>query len=84
MRTLKILLIIAAISLTAACTRPDYAREVLEKNGYTSIHMNGHGWFACSQDDAYADSFTATNANGHVVKGVVCSAWFKGSTIRFN
>lgn len=75
---------ILALVLLQGCTRPDNARSVLTNAGYTSIQLNGHAWFLCDEKDTFADEFTATAPNGHVVTGAVCSGVFKGSTIRFD
>lgn len=71
------------LSLTA-CVSHDDAQRALKSAGMTNIQTGGYGWFACSEDDTFATKFTATNPNGQRVSGVVCSAWLKGSTIRYD
>lgn len=77
-----------AVCLTAltlsACSNSDDAFRALDNAGYTNIAPGGYDWLACGQDDFYHTKFTATNANGKNVKGVVCSGLlFKSATIRF-
>jgi hypothetical protein len=82
---MKKLTILAILLLTAACTKPSDAEKALEDLGMTNIRTGGYAWFACSQDDFYHTSFTATNAQGRQITGTVCSGvLFKNSTVRFN
>lgn len=82
MKRLTILLLVASL---AACTQPQKATRILEDAGYTNIHMNGYGFWACGQDDQYSDAFTATGPTGRPVSGVVCAGFlFKSSTIRLD
>ncbi|RJT47192.1 hypothetical protein D6C13_02185 [Rahnella woolbedingensis] len=67
----------------AGCTDPERAEKVLADNGFTNIHIGGYSWAGCSNGDNYATEFDATSPAGKQVNGVVCSAWLKGSTIRF-
>jgi len=80
---MKVSLIILALILSG-CTKPDAARQALESNGFTNIQLDGYSIFGCGKDDYFSDKFTATGANGKQVTGVVCSGWFKGSTIRMD
>lgn len=73
---------IAAALMASTCTRPDRAEEVLVSQGYTDIDIQGHAWFACSEDDTFKTRFEATSPNGTRVKGAVCDGWFKGATVR--
>lgn len=78
---------IAIISLVAltACTQPVTAHRILEDAGYTNIQMQGYGFFQCSEDDTFADKFTATGPTGKSTSGVVCAGLlFKGATIRLD
>ncbi|QRE00163.1 hypothetical protein [Burkholderia phage BCSR5] len=77
----------ACIVLSAAfltgCTDSSKAKQTLEAAGYTDIQITGYDVFACSKDDTFHTGFTARNPRGQFVEGTVCSAWFKGATIRF-
>lgn len=75
--------ILAALML-AACSDPDTARRVLEKNGFTEISVGGYAMFFCGKDDDFSTAFSATSPTGQRVSGAVCSGWFKGATIRFD
>jgi hypothetical protein len=81
MKTL-IAILLCSILLTA-CSGASTSRVLLEEQGYSNVEIQGYNVFACSEDDFYRYNFTATNPNGKPVKGVVCSAPLKGSTIRF-
>lgn len=74
----------ALVILLSGCTHPDNAMRTLEGAGYTQVQMNGYTFLGCGKDDAFHDSFTAIGTNGKPVSGVVCSGWFKGSTIRMD
>lgn len=77
----KILLILAAVSLTA-CTSADEATRALNSAGYTNIQITGFKLFGCSEDDTFRTGFKATGKDGNPVEGTVCSAFLKGATIR--
>jgi len=40
--------------------------------------------FGCGEDDRFHTGFIADGPNGQMVDGVVCSAIFKGATVRVN
>lgn len=77
---------IAAIALMAlalaGCTREDQARNTLTGAGFKDIKITGYYFFGCSKDDTFHTGFTARSPSGQFVEGVVCSAVFKGATIR--
>lgn len=81
MKTPLIFLVVLSL---AACTRPDSARRAAEHTGLTNVAMTGYRFFGCGKDDIYADGFTATDARGSHVSGVVCAGPLKGSTVRFD
>jgi hypothetical protein len=70
--------------LMGACNvPPEKAKKVLHGAGYTNIHIGGHAWFACSEDDTLSSEFTATGPSGDSVTGSVCCGWaLKDCTIR--
>lgn len=78
----KIALALSVLLALSACSDPKTARKALEDQGYTSIITKGYAFMGCSEDDAFSTSFEAVSAAGKIVKGVVCSGWFKGATIR--
>ena len=75
--------IVLCVILLSSCSGASASEILLEEQGYTNVEITGFNLFACSEDDMYRYNFTATNPNGKQVKGVVCSAPLKGSTIRF-
>ena len=75
--------IVLCTILLSSCSGASTSEILLEEQGYTNVEITGFNVFACSEDDMYRYNFTATNPNGKRVKGVVCSAPLKGSTIRF-
>lgn len=81
----KIMMIGVGVALLTlgACSDAKTAKKVLNDAGFTEVQTNGYGWFGCGKDDTFATEFVAKNQNGKTVKGVVCSGWFKGGTIRF-
>lgn len=70
--------------LLAACTSQSDAERALKGAGYTDVQMTGYQVFACSNDDSFHTGFVAKGPTGQRVSGVVCSGWFKGSTIRMD
>lgn len=83
-------LIIAAAALLAlgACTDPEKATRALDNLGMTDIEVTGYRYFGCdnseNSSDTFHTGFTAKNAKGKPVSGVVCSGWMKGATVRFD
>ncbi|MGC1550745.1 MAG: hypothetical protein WA777_19660 [Rhodanobacter sp.] len=68
----------------AGCYSTNDAKKAMEAQGFTNIEVTGHAWFACSEDDTFATSFTATNPQGKKVSGAVCSGmFFKNATVRW-
>ena len=73
-----------AITIFTGCTNKNDARKALVAEGYTKIEYTGYGWFACGKEDFYHTNFKATNREGNIVEGTVCSGLvFKGATIRY-
>jgi hypothetical protein len=79
----RAILIVALLGLTA-CTDQKGAQRVLEEQGYTDIKTTGYSFFACSENDTFATGFEAMSPAGKSVKGTVCSAFWKGKTIRLH
>lgn len=77
-------LIICAAFMLSACSDSDGAQKALSAAGYTDIKTHGYSVFGCGRDDDYSTTFTAKGPTGIEVSGVVCSGFFKGSTIRTN
>lgn len=80
----KIAFAVAALAALAACTDTEGAKRAAENSGLTEVEAGGYSLFGCGQDDMFRTKFTAKNAVGKRVEGVVCSSWFKGSTVRFD
>jgi len=79
-------IILAGIVLTG-CSDAPKTISVLSSQGYTDIYVMELTWraaVACSEDDQFRTSFTATSPAGKPVSGTVCSGWLKGATIRFD
>ena len=70
---------------TLSSLRPEQAKRVLHDSGYTEVTLkpfSPRNLVACSEDDFFRNRFTAKSIQGSTVEGVVCSGFFKGSTIR--
>lgn len=76
------ILVLALVLCMVGCSSPKDAQKALEGAGYTEVRITGYRFFGCSKDDAFSTGFTAKGPTGKEVSGVVCSDWFKGSTIR--
>ncbi len=80
----RVILFIAAIALATqltACTQPELANEILTREGYTQIEIDGYAFWGCGENDTYRTKFSAIK-NGYQVEGVVCSGVYKGATVR--
>lgn len=80
---LKRAIIVGFLSVViAACSDPEGAKKAAEDAGYENVSTSGYSWFSCGKDDTFSTGFSATNAHGRPVRGVVCSGWLKGATVR--
>ena len=78
----KFMLIIVVVFMVG-CTRPESARELLQREGYTNIEITGYAWFACGKDDWSQTGFRAKK-NGITIEGAICEGLiFKNKTIRY-
>lgn len=85
MTSITKLLAIGAMLMLGACSDGPGAQRALDDAGFTEIRTTGWTWFGgCGKGDFYVTRFTARNIHGKPISGVVCSGWFKGSTIRFD
>ncbi len=75
----KIILILACF--LTSCTNDSEARRTLEAQGFDNIRIGGYAWFGCGQDDGASNTFTATNAKGQAVSGVVCCGTYEGNPL---
>lgn len=81
---MKPLLFALAVLGLSGCTKPDSARKLLEREGFTDIQITGLRFFGCSEDDWFKTGFKAKK-NGQGATGVVCAGLlFKGATVRFD
>ena len=80
----RLLCFLIVLSTCVGCTDQNHARTVLKKAGYSEIKTGGYAVFSCSEDDAYATSFTAKGPTGYPVTGAVCCGWFKNCTVRLD
>lgn len=77
------LVAIAVIGIGAGSRQAqETSRMALLDAGYSNIEITGSEWYGCSEDDTYTIGFRANGPTGRPVKGVVCSDYFKGTTIR--
>lgn len=80
----RLLLLAILLVLLSGCTDEEGARKALDNEGFTDINFTGYQPGVCSDSDANATGFVATNMHGKRVRGVVCSGgWEKGSTVRW-
>ena len=74
--------LLLACVLGTGCSSPDQASRALTDAGYTNIQITGYEWWGCGKDDTFSTGFRAKGPTGRPAHGVVCSGWWKGSTIR--
>lgn len=80
---LTIVFVLLTSVLLTSCTQPDKATEILVREGYQNIQIEGYAFFGCGEDDTFKTRFSAEK-NDQPVTGVVCAGLGKGSTIRFD
>ncbi len=59
------------------------ATSALESSGARNVQLGGIAFLGC-KGDKFRRKFTATNAEGRPIKGVVCGGWWSDDTIRYN
>jgi hypothetical protein len=78
--------LVLSFLVALACGAGDEGLYAIEAAGYTDVQMGDHAYWKCGNNDNYNSHFTATNANGRRVSGVVCcgmSGCGKACTVRF-
>lgn len=78
------LLIILILAATAACSRPNQARRILEDSGYSQVEITGWRPFMADKNDTFSTGFRAISPSGHRVTGAVTSGILKGATVRLD
>lgn len=84
------MLLVLFLLLTACNVSDSTAQEVLEDEGYHNIHLTGHAWLGCSEEDSFSSTFTASrwvldeegNRTERQVEGVICCGVMKNCTVR--
>jgi len=74
---------LGALLLSACSVSDKQLEETLSNAGYTDVVNKGYQFLACGRDDSFSSGFTARNALGKPVSGVVCCGLLKGCTVRF-
>ena len=76
------LIVTAALVLTACTVSPQTATSAAEDMGFTDVKLGGPSFFGCADEDGFTRTFTAKNAAGRPVQGVICKGLLKGATVR--
>lgn len=81
---LSAIFLISAVALAGCTHSPEDVRQTVEAFGMTDVHVGGYDFFNCGNDEDanFHTKFTATNAQGKRVRGVVCGGLLKGNTVR--
>lgn len=79
---MRMLVVLLPILLLTACTDPETAVRAAEGVGLTDVKTSGYNMWACGDDYTYTTEFTAKNAHGKEVSGVVCSGYLSGASVR--
>lgn len=72
--------------LLTACGAGEDGKRAVESAGFTDVVIGDSATWRCGEDDSYNSHFTAVNAQGRKVSGVVCcgtSGCSKACTVRF-
>jgi hypothetical protein len=72
-----------ALSLTACGGNQEDARKALSSMGFTQIKVGEYAFWGCDKNDSFKSKFTAVNAQGQAVSGVLCGGIMKRITVRF-
>lgn len=81
-----VILFIVAMTflLPVCCGVSDHdAARAFEAAGLENAKVGGYAFLSCSEDDSYKSHFTATNAKGAQVEGVICCGVMKSCTLRY-
>ena len=81
---MKTILLVMVLATLVACTSSTETVRAVESLGLTEVKPTGYRFWGCGEDDSFHTGFEATNPQGKVVTGTVCSGWFKGATVRFD
>lgn len=77
--------VVFTLTFSSITVRPQLATRILTEQNYSNIIIKPwsiQNAFVCSEDDIFRARFSAKNMTGKTVNGVVCSGFFKGSTVR--
>ncbi len=75
---------LAGAAILAACADDVGAKRAAENLGLTNVETHGYAFLGCDEKDTFHTRFTAKNAQGKDVSGVVCGGWLKKATVRFD
>lgn len=78
---MKVLCLSIAL-LLGACTAEERSIQILKDSGMTDIEITGYAFGVCYKNEHIHAGFTAKNAIGKRVRGVVCCD-FLSCVIRF-
>ena len=62
--------------------KPRASIQSLQSAGYSKVVLGNHAFMQCAGEDISALYFSAKNADGTKVTGVVCCGIFKACTVR--
>lgn len=82
--TVIVLVISLVVEGSGGCdVPPDRVNSTLRAYGFTDAVITGHAWLECGDDYTLSSNFTAKNANGEPVSGVICCGYMKSCTLKF-
>lgn len=77
---MMILAMAMVIGTSIGYANPESAKRVLADEGYTEVVIHGRKFFGCDKD-FYRTEFSAKNARGIPVSGVVCEGLISGESV---
>ena len=83
---MKKLIIVLSVFCFVSCTSSsdfEKGKEILTQQGFTDIKEDGYSFFCCGDDYTFKTGWIAKDKSGKTVKGCMCSAFFKGMTIKY-
>jgi hypothetical protein len=69
------ILVFLSLSFLMGCALPvseERVIRIVEGQGYSQVETTGLAFFGCGEEDVLKSGFTAVDARGRQVKGVVC------------
>lgn len=82
--SLKIAAVLSFSVLVSCGVDPNQGERILRSQGLTDVQIGSYAVWGCGKDDSFGSNFSAKNASGEAVTGVICGGFLKGYTVRYD